>query len=125
MTDHEDTQVDRELHTRQFAWMLVAALSDTGDPDPDSGSEPPSASLNTSIQGQSAAFVYREAARHAITAAELERAELEIRRTYLPEDAKRYLARAAQEQFIAAAQPEPCGPSSDAEDYYRDDGIPL
>lgn len=116
---HEDearVRVDRELLAGHFAWRVIAALSDPGNPDP-LWSEPPSDAINARIRNQTAGVVIREAMAAGVTLFELARAELEIRRVYLPEAARRYLAQTARERFLAAQHPEPDGPGPDAQDY--------
>ncbi|MDC9006472.1 hypothetical protein [Mycobacterium marinum] len=119
-TEYDDVpgaeRARRTLVAADYAWRLIAAMSDPGDPDP-AWTEPPSEAVNAAIQRHAAGVVIAEAMDAGVTPAELTKAELELRRVYLPQAAKRYLAETARERLRAAQCSEPDGPGTDAEDY--------
>lgn len=118
--DHEDLfgakAAQQALLAADFAWRLIAALSDPGTPDPLWG-EGPSEAINTAIQRQNARMVIAEAFAAGVKPVDLACAEIEIRRAYLSDSARQYLAQTARDRLVAAQFPEPDGPGPDAEDY--------
>lgn len=65
------------------------------------------------------------AAEDGFTLAELDAAELEIRRLYVNECGGEYLLDVARRHLALLNVPAPDGPSPDAEDYRSDDGTAL
>ncbi|MHC9294184.1 hypothetical protein ACRCUN_17105 [Mycobacterium sp. LTG2003] len=113
----------RAIVAREYAWRRIAAEYDD-TPRPVWIRETSDAEAHE-IRRQAVRAVDRGAQYAGLTLAELDAAELEIRRLFVDDGGRSYLLDVARHHLALLQLPPPDGPGPDAEDYRRDDGIPL
>lgn len=101
---------------------LAAQLDDTA---PELPGKPNDTATPANIRALAIQAAEHGAQYAGISLAELDSAELHIRRVYLNEPGRKYLLAVARQHLTLLQAPEPDGPGPDAEDYQRDEGMPL
>ncbi|BBY76993.1 hypothetical protein MPRF_38920 [Mycolicibacterium parafortuitum] len=107
---------------REFAFRCVTAQHDETQPI---AFRPTTVDERDAIRDQAVTAVYRDALAAGLTLADVDAAELEIRRIYLNRSGCDYLLAIARQHLTLLQLDEPDGPGQDAEDHRADDGTPL
>lgn len=124
MTDHHDdvpgaAAAARAQLARDYAFQRIAAQLDDDHADTFHQADP------GTIRDVNLRQVDHAALYAGLTLAEVDAAELEIRRIYLNESGRDYLLAVARQHLTLAQLPDADGPGDDAEGYGKSDGLPL
>ena len=121
--DHDDvpgaSAAARAMLARKYAFARVAAQLDDGEADVFRQADP------GTIRDISLRQVDHAALYAGLALAEVDAAELEIRRVYLNESGRDSLLAVARQHLTLAQLPDADGPGDDAEGYGKSGGLPL
>lgn len=112
----------RATVAREYALRRIAAQLDDTRP---TLHRPNTAAEDAEIRAQSVRAVERGAQYAGLTLAEVDAAELDIRRVYLNDAGREYLLSVARHEIALLSVPPPDGPGPDAEGYRFDGGVAL
>lgn len=131
MTDQYDdedvpgaAEAARATLAYDYAMQRLAAQLDDTEPLP-LGQDAPKTATGAEIRVLAVQTAEHGAQYAGLTLAELDIAELEIRRVYLNESGRAYLLAVARQHLTLLQAPKPDGPGPAAEDYRSDEGTPL
>ncbi|WP_193048197.1 hypothetical protein [Mycolicibacterium baixiangningiae] len=112
----------RATVAREYALRRIAAQLDDTRP---TFCRPTTDAEDAEIRAQAVRTVERGAQYAGLTLAEVDAAELEVRRVYLDASGREYLLSVARHEITLLSMSEPDGPGPDAEGYRFDGGAAL
>lgn len=113
----------RATVAREYALRRIAV--DYDDAPPTHLGRATTTGEHDALRAQEVAALESGAQYAGLTLAEVDAAELELRRVYVTDECRRYLRETARHHLALLQLPEPDGPPEDGDDHRRSDGMPL